>query len=142
MCNNIKENIYIGYLVLTIVGISTFGYYFSSNNFFLDNNNKKNDHEKNLVKNNIFDQQKYHSIYVNQNGFDIDSRKKYKLINNESEILKSETINNESEILKSETINNESEILKEDNLNICRIENKYEIIDNNDYEFDWLLIDN
>ena len=42
MSNNIKENMYIGYIIMTVVGFSAVGLYIYKNNFFIQD--KKTEH--------------------------------------------------------------------------------------------------
>ena len=53
MSNNIKENMYIGYIVLTVFGFSAVGYYIYQSNFFIDNKKQENgtpQEKENLLK--------------------------------------------------------------------------------------------
>ena len=53
MSNNIKENMYLGYIIMTVVGFSVVGFYIYKNNFFIQDKKIEdgNDHEKQSLLN-------------------------------------------------------------------------------------------
>ena len=170
MSNNIKENMYIGYIVLTVFGFSAVGYYIYQNNFFIVNKKQEGgtlEEKENLISKNenrtkrkIINDNYYHDYYPENfidNEIDLESGLKN---NDKNIILKVNEKNDSKTKLQDNSKKNKNDSKKElqtidlqDEREKVQTEIVIEIQENqkeiqdfeqspNKEEFDWLVVDN
>ena len=150
MSNNLKDNMYIGYIIFTVLGFSAVGYYFCQSNFFIDNKKQEDgtlQEKENLLKDKgtkikrktINDIVYYHN-YPSENFQENEKDLEFGLKNNEKNITLevSEKKNSKEPVLQTIDSKKNNKQNKKDI--IIEIQDNQEESPNKE-EFDWFVVE-